>query len=133
MTDQAADQIIRAGEVLDAWAGIGPRCFFGREGRFVAYDPALYDQNLGIRVCDRPWPLSLGDRVWIALGVQGEALAMDLDTYGWTIVLLGDLEHARAQARVWARTSAQAETRGLAGAVDPVNRFTGPAGLSPGR
>lgn len=126
MTDRAASQLIGAGEVLDAWAGIGPRCFFGREGRFVAYDPALYDQNLGVRVCERAWPASLGDRVWVALGVAGEALVMDLDAYGWTIVLLGDLEHAAAHARVWVRTQALEVTRGLAGAVDPVNRFTGP-------
>lgn len=119
ITDDAARALIRAGRVLDAWAGIGPRLYFAREtARFVPYDPEVYDQNLDVRVRERSWPLCLGDRVWAALELDGEAVVLDFDTYGWTLVVMGEIAAAAEAAVLWCRMTAAQVTRGRAARVD---------------
>lgn len=125
ITDAAADALIRSGRVLDAWAGIGPRLFFAREtDRFVTYDPEVYDQNLDVRVRERSWPLNLGDRLWVALELDGEAAVLDFDTYGWTLVVMGEITTTAEAAVLWCRMTAAQVTRGRAARVDLVSRFT---------
>lgn len=71
---------------VDAFGGVGPSLFFGRDGdgRWIPYDLDANDENREVLVRDRDWPWCWGDVVW-ACGIwerQLTYLRWDLDGFG---------------------------------------------------
>ena len=52
--------------ILDVWAAVGPRLFWGRDdGPWIPWDLDAQDLNEECAVRKRPWPWCWGDQIWI--------------------------------------------------------------------
>ena len=67
---QMADPGQKISWTCQAWGGVGPSLFYGRDGdgRWIPYDLDANDENLECLVRDRDWPWCWGDVLW-ACGV----------------------------------------------------------------
>lgn len=85
--------------ILEVWAGIGPRLFFGRDdGPWVDYDSKLIDQNTRCPVDERAWPWCFGDEIIVYSSWDRQPLFVRFRPEDECELYLGTPGHSLAQS-----------------------------------
>lgn len=113
VSDEAVGVLLNKACIVGAWAAMGPELTDGAVGPWVAYDTTLRDQRLDVMVCERRWPLNLGDRIWLVCELDGEAVAMRREPYGWDVVVSGESSRFLTALRLHVENEARSTSRGL--------------------